>query len=75
MASSKGQTTREKVEAGLARRRRNEFLFRTIGMLATTVGVLFLGIFGTTLGPDGDRYHKNHMHFDTADQRNGPYCH
>ncbi|WP_234872616.1 extensin-like domain-containing protein [Allitabrizicola rongguiensis] len=33
------------------------------------------GIFGTTLGPDGDRYHKNHMHFDTADQRNGPYCH
>ena len=49
MASSKGQTTREKVEAGLARRRRNEFLFKTVGMLATTVGVLFLGIFFATL--------------------------
>jgi phosphate transport system permease protein len=49
MASSKGQTTREKVEAGLARRRRNEILFKTVGMLATTVGVLFLGMFFATL--------------------------
>jgi hypothetical protein len=32
------------------------------------------GTFGTTLGPDSDRYHRNHMHFDTASQRNGPYC-
>lgn len=36
------------------------------------------GIFRTTIGPDGDRYHQNHMHFDTG----GPdypagfdYCH
>lgn len=32
------------------------------------------GTFGTTLGPDADRHHRNHMHFDTASQRNGPYC-
>ncbi len=32
------------------------------------------GTFGTTLGPDSDRYHRNHMHFDTASQKNGPYC-
>jgi hypothetical protein len=32
------------------------------------------GTFGTTLGPDGDRYHKDHMHFDIARQRGGPYC-
>ena len=39
------QETRQKVEAGLARRRRREALFRGSGMLATTVGVLFLGVF------------------------------
>ena len=32
------------------------------------------GIFGTTLGPGSDGYHEDHMHFDTADHRNGPYC-
>jgi hypothetical protein len=32
------------------------------------------GTFGTTLGPDADRYHRNHIHLDTASQRNGPYC-
>ena len=53
MAASKGQTTRELVEAGLARRRRKEFLFKTVGMLATTVGVLFLGIFFATLIAQG----------------------
>ncbi len=42
-------TTREKVEAGLARRRRKEYLFRVIGMLATGVGILFLGVFFATL--------------------------
>jgi phosphate transport system permease protein len=38
-------TTREKVEAGLRRRRRTERVFRLTGILATTVGVLFLGVF------------------------------
>lgn len=32
------------------------------------------GIFGTTLGPGSDGFHEDHMHFDTARQRNGPYC-
>jgi hypothetical protein len=32
------------------------------------------GIFGTTLGPGSDGYHDDHMHFDTADHRNGAYC-
>jgi len=32
------------------------------------------GIFGTTLGPGSDGYHEDHLHFDTAAHRNGPYC-
>lgn len=42
-------TTRQKVEAGLARRRRKEAAFRLVGMFATAVGVIFLGIFFATL--------------------------
>ena len=32
------------------------------------------GIFGTTLGPGSDGMHEDHLHFDTARHRNGPYC-
>lgn len=32
------------------------------------------GPFGTTLGPNADRFHQDHMHFDTARYRNGAYC-
>ena len=32
------------------------------------------GPFGTVLGPDADRFHKNHFHLDTARYRGGPYC-
>lgn len=32
------------------------------------------GIFGTTLGPGSDGFHEDHLHFDTADHRGGPYC-
>lgn len=32
------------------------------------------GLFGTVLGPDADRYHKGHFHFDMTHRRNGPYC-
>lgn len=32
------------------------------------------GPFGTVLGPESDRYHQNHFHFDTARHRGGPYC-
>ncbi|MDH3305641.1 MAG: phosphate ABC transporter permease PstA [Gammaproteobacteria bacterium] len=52
------KTTREKVEAGLARRHRKEALFRVVGMLATVVGVLFLGIFFATLVAKGSTAFK-----------------
>ncbi len=32
------------------------------------------GRFGTVLGPDADRFHQNHFHFDTAGYRSGAYC-
>ncbi|WP_371037184.1 MULTISPECIES: extensin family protein [unclassified Rhodosalinus] len=32
------------------------------------------GPFGTVLGPNSDRYHRNHFHFDTARHRGGAYC-
>ncbi|MCE8534983.1 extensin family protein [Ruegeria pomeroyi] len=32
------------------------------------------GPFGTVLGPEADRYHKDHLHLDTARHRGGPYC-
>ncbi|SFL37838.1 extensin family protein [Shimia haliotis] len=32
------------------------------------------GPFGTVLGPNADRYHKDHFHFDVANHRSGPYC-
>ncbi|MEM9551633.1 MAG: extensin family protein [Pseudomonadota bacterium] len=32
------------------------------------------GPFGTVLGPNSDRYHQDHFHFDTARHRGGPYC-
>ncbi|MEM7710338.1 MAG: extensin family protein [Pseudomonadota bacterium] len=32
------------------------------------------GPFGTVLGPDSDRFHRDHFHFDTADYRSGSFC-
>lgn len=32
------------------------------------------GPFGTVLGPNADRYHRDHFHFDTARHRGGNYC-
>lgn len=32
------------------------------------------GPFGTVLGPESDRYHRDHFHVDTARYRSGPYC-
>lgn len=32
------------------------------------------GPFGTVLGPNANRYHLDHFHFDTARYRGGPYC-
>jgi hypothetical protein len=32
------------------------------------------GIFGTTLGPGSDGFHEDHLHYDVARYRGGPYC-
>lgn len=32
------------------------------------------GPFGTVLGPEADRFHRDHFHFDTAAYRSGSYC-
>lgn len=32
------------------------------------------GPFGTVLGPESDRHHQDHFHFDTARYRSGSYC-
>lgn len=32
------------------------------------------GPFGTVLGPNADKYHQDHFHFDTARYRSGSYC-
>lgn len=32
------------------------------------------GTFGTVLGPNADKYHQDHFHFDVARHRNGAYC-
>jgi hypothetical protein len=32
------------------------------------------GPFGTVLGPNSDRFHRDHFHFDVATYRSGPYC-
>ncbi|GAB4299706.1 MAG: hypothetical protein Kow0058_15380 [Roseovarius sp.] len=32
------------------------------------------GPFGTVLGPQADRHHRDHFHFDTASQQGGAYC-
>ena len=32
------------------------------------------GPFGTVLGPEADRHHRDHFHFDAADYRSGSYC-
>ena len=32
------------------------------------------GPFGTVLGPEADRHHQDHFHFDVAEYRSGTYC-
>ena len=32
------------------------------------------GVFGTVLGPESDRFHRDHFHFDTKRHGNGAYC-
>ncbi len=58
-------TTHQKVEAGLGRRRRKEFTFRFVGILATGFGLLFLGIFFATLISKGSSaFVQTFVHLD-----------
>jgi phosphate transport system permease protein len=57
--------TRKRVEAGLGRRRRRERLFKFSGMLATTVGIVFLGVFFLDLFAKGSSaFVQTHMQLD-----------
>jgi phosphate transport system permease protein len=47
------ELARLRIRASLARRRRRERLFRVFGVLATAVGLLFLGVFFATLSMAG----------------------
>ncbi|MFQ6006930.1 MAG: DUF3333 domain-containing protein, partial [Woeseia sp.] len=49
MAVANFNSIREKVEAGLGRRHRKEQAFRSVGLLATGVGVVFLAMFFASL--------------------------
>ena len=53
MAGGATSATRQKVEAGLGRRRLRERLFKSFGLAATFVGVFFLTTFFWTLGSEG----------------------
>ena len=53
MATASASSTRQRVEQGLGRRNRRERLFRLFGLLATTVGIVFLSVFFTTLFSQG----------------------
>lgn len=57
--------TRRKVEAGLAKRHRREKLFRFSGMIATTVGIVFLGVFFVDLIAKGaSAFVQTHIQLD-----------
>lgn len=44
------------------------------GRILRRVHAAACGTFGTVLGPDSDRYHRDHFHFDVASYRSGAYC-
>ncbi len=47
---------------------------RTQGPILRAMHRAACGPFGTVLGPEADRYHRDHFHFDTARYRSGTYC-
>lgn len=47
---------------------------RSKGKVLKTAYAKACGTFGTTLGPNANRYHLDHFHFDTARYRSGAYC-
>jgi len=62
---STDRTTRQKVEAGLPRRRRKEFTFKMLGMFATAAGILFLGVFFASLiGEGASAFRQTYLQLD-----------
>ena len=47
---------------------------RDTGAMLRKMHARACGVFGTVLGPDSDRFHKDHFHFDTARHRGGSFC-
>lgn len=47
---------------------------RTDGAILRKMHRSACGPFGTVLGPDANRFHRDHFHFDTARYRSGSYC-
>lgn len=47
---------------------------RSQGKILKRVHKEACGTFGTVLGPNADRYHQDHFHFDVARHRGGAYC-
>lgn len=47
---------------------------KTQGKLLKSVHRSACGPFGTVLGPNADKHHQDHFHFDTARYRSGSYC-
>ena len=65
MTDQNFQSTRAKVEAGLARRYRKEKTFQFFGMLATAVGIVFLAVFFFTLIAEGSSaFRQNYITLD-----------
>ena len=60
-ASDRQLRARQLVTAGLSRRRRRERVFRAVGVTATAVGILFLGIFFTSLLAVGSSAFSQHF--------------
>jgi hypothetical protein len=44
------------------------------GLILRKLHASACGPWGTVLGPESDRHHQDHFHFDIADYRNGSYC-
>ncbi len=46
----------------------------TDGPLLRRLHAAACGPFGTVLGPEANALHADHLHFDVATRRSGPYC-
>lgn len=53
---------------------RNGWNGKETGKILRSLHAGACGPFGTVLGPEANRFHLDHFHFDTARYRSGPYC-